>query len=125
MRRPPQWTEFAKYPVTAGTIALAAIVTVAWWLGVDISRLLDDAHVRRGEIWRFVTDVFPHANIVHFLFNVIWLWTFGTIVEATFGHLRTLGIFIFFAICSSAAEYAILNGGVGLSGVGYGLFGLL
>src|SRR4051812_19494878 len=62
MRRPPQWTEFAKYPVTAGTIVLAAIATGAWWLGVDISPLLDDAHVRRGEVWRFVTAVLPHGE---------------------------------------------------------------
>jgi membrane associated rhomboid family serine protease len=125
MRRPPEWTEFSRYPVTAGTIALAAAATAAWWLHVDISQLLDDPHIRRGQLWRLITDVLPHVNIIHLAFNVMWLWTFGTIVEGAFGHLRTLAMFVFFAVCSSAAEYAILDGGVGLSGVVYGLFGLL
>jgi len=30
-----------------------------------------------------------------------------------------------FAVGSSAAEFALFQGGIGLSGVGYGLFGLL
>jgi hypothetical protein len=67
----------------------------------------------------------PHVDLLHLIFNVYWLWVFGTAVEAEFGRLRTAAIFAFFAAGSDAAEYAVFNGGVGLSGIGYGLFGLL
>src|SRR4051812_37081303 len=122
MRQPPQWTQFAKYPVAAGTIVLAVGVSAAWWLGVDISRLFEDAHLRHGELWRLLTSALPHVNVIHLLYNVIWMWTLGTIVEDAFGHLRTLAIFVFLAIASAAGEYALLDGGVGLSGAVYGLF---
>src|SRR5437879_3901094 len=54
-----------------------------------------------------------------------WLWVFGTLVEHTFGRLATVGLMVLFAAGSTAAEYALFEGGVGLSGVGYGLFGML
>ncbi|MBL4688113.1 MAG: rhomboid family intramembrane serine protease, partial [Nannocystaceae bacterium] len=52
------------------------------------------------------------------------LWILGTRVEEVFGHARTLLIVLVFAAGSGAAEYALQDGGVGLSGVGYGLFGV-
>jgi hypothetical protein len=58
-------------------------------------------------------------------FNLYWLWVFGTIVEQVFGHLRTAALIALFALGSSSLEFAFGLGGVGLSGVGYGLFGLL
>jgi tetratricopeptide (TPR) repeat protein len=78
-----------------------------------------------GELWRLFTSALPHVGILHLLFNLYWLWVFGSAVEATFGHLRTAAIILFFEIGSATAEYALFEGGVGLSGVGYGLFGLL
>jgi membrane associated rhomboid family serine protease len=72
-----------------------------------------------------VTCIFPHLNIWHLAFNVYWLWVFGTLIEQVYGHLRTVALILLFAIGSSAFEFAFSSGGVGLSGVGYGLFGLL
>lgn len=125
MRAPKSISEFPHYPVTAGTAALAVGVTVAWWTKVDISPLLPSATIRRGELWRLVTSILPHGGILHLAFNVYWLWIFGSIIEEVFGHLKTLALFAMFAVGSSALEFGILDGGMGLSGVGYGLFGLL
>ena len=58
-------------------------------------------------------------------FNDYWLWIFGTVLQEVFGHIKTLALFVRFAVGSSALKFSILSGGVGLSGVGYGLFGLL
>ena len=77
------------------------------------------------EPWRLVTPALFHVGIIHLLFNLCWLWVFGTLVEAEFGHGPTLGIYLLLAAGSETAEYALFDGGVGLSGVGYGLFGLL
>jgi membrane associated rhomboid family serine protease len=125
VRRPPQWTEFIHYPATAGTWLLAAGLTAAWWMGVDMTVLLEDPSIAHGQIWRLVTSTLLHANILHLAFNVFALWAFGTIVEDRFGSLNCLLIFLYLAVGSNAAEFAFLEGGVGLSGVVYGLFGLL
>ena len=118
-------SEFPRYPVIAGTALLAVGVTVLWWAKFNISPLIGDAMIRRGELWRLVTTILPHGGILHLVFNVYWLWVFGTLVEEVFGHFKTALLILLFAIGSSAWEFAILIGGIGLSGVGYGLFGLL
>jgi membrane associated rhomboid family serine protease len=125
MRQPPKWTEFPKYPVTAGIGLLAIGVTIAWWAKFDISPLIESPMVRRGEIWRVVTSIFPHVSSLHLIFNLYWLWVFGTLVEGVYGHVKTLALILLFAAGPNALEYAFSVGGVGLSGVGYGLFGLL
>ena len=125
VRLAPKWTEFPKYPVTAGTVVLAIGVTIAWWSKVDISPLFETAMIRRGEFWRPFTSAFPHTGIFHLAFNVYWTWVFGTVVEEVYGHLRTAAVFALFAFGSGTFEFALAAGGVGLSGVGYGLFGLL
>ena len=79
----------------------------------------------RTEPWRLVTSALPHGDLFHLLFNLYWLWAFGTQIERIFGSSRTFAIMVFLAIGSGVAEYAVLSGGIGLSGVGYGLFGLI
>lgn len=49
----------------------------------------------------------------------------GYQVEAVYGHLKTLALIVVLAIGSNSFEFAFAAPGVGLSGVGYGLFGLL
>jgi membrane associated rhomboid family serine protease len=125
MRPAPKWTEFPQYPVVAGTAILAIAGTIAWWSKVDVSPLFEAAMIRRGELWRLITGIFPHVDILHLAFNIYWLWVFGTLVEQVYGHLRAAALIAFFALGSGSLEFALAVGGVGLSGVGYGLFGLL
>ena len=121
---PPPW-QFHRYPVVVATGVLATAASVAYWMERDVSFLFEDAHVAEGQLWRLATSMFPHVNVVHLAFNLYWLWVFGTTMEATFGNVRTAALVLLFAVGSGAAEYALLDGGIGLSGVGYGLFGLL
>jgi membrane associated rhomboid family serine protease len=116
---------FPDYPVIAATAVLAAAVTVALGLDRDISFLLDSPLVRRGQLWRLITSALAHDGPMHILFNVYWLWIFGTTVERAFGPARTLGLMLLLAYGSGALEYAFFAGGVGLSGVVYGLLGFL
>jgi membrane associated rhomboid family serine protease len=125
MRPPPKWTESARYPVIAGTILLAVALTIAWWAGYDMSMLFATAEIRRGQLWRLFTSIFLHLDILHLVFNVYWLWVFGTALEGVFGHVKTAALLVLFAVGSSSFEFAFASGGVGLSGIGYGLFGLL
>ena len=104
---------------------LALIATSAAWFKVDISPLLSDAHVAHGQLWRLLTAALVHANAIHLTLNLAFLWAFGTIVEEHFGPGRTFALFGLLAMGSGAAELALLDGGIGLSGVGYGLAGML
>jgi membrane associated rhomboid family serine protease len=125
MPGPAKLRQFPEYPVIAGTACLAIAVTIAWWSKVDVSPLFATAMIRRGELWRLVTSIFPHIDVLHLAFNVYWLWVFGTVVENVYGHVRTAALILLFAIASASLEFAFALGGVGLSGVGYGLFGFV
>lgn len=126
MRPPPPPSQFPRYPVVGGLALLAIAVTLAYWSKrVDISPLEGSPMLRHGQWWRLVTTILPHGSPMHLVFNIYWLWVFGTLVEEEFGHARALGVVLLFAVGSSAADYALAHGGIGLSGVGFGLFGLL
>ena len=125
MRPPPRLTEFPRYPIAAGLSLLAIVVTGAWWLDRDISPLLETAMIRRGELWRLITSILPHGGILHLAFNVYWTWVFGTLLEQVLGPIKTAGLILLFGAVPNALEFAFLTGGIGLSGVGYGFFGLL
>jgi len=126
MRQPPGPNEFTRFPVTGGTALLALGVTLAWWAGkLDVSPLLEDFHIRQGQLWRLLTSALVHLDVLHLAFDVYWTWVFGSLIEEKLGHVATLAIFVLLALGSGAAEYAVFIGGAGLSGIGYGLFGML
>jgi membrane associated rhomboid family serine protease len=126
MHPPPPLTSAHRYPVSV-FIALAALAaTLSWWAGRGIDTLLMNEQVwERWQLWRAVTSTLLHVNILHLAFNLYWFWVFGTILERGYGHLWFAGIVLFLAATSSFAEFTILQGGVGLSGVGYGLWAML
>jgi membrane associated rhomboid family serine protease len=126
MLAPPSLKQVPHYPVTAGVAAAALIVTGMWWCGQSIDGYVTNVRVwANWELWRALTATLPHANVFHLMFNLYWLWTFGTLVERVYGHFRCAAIYLLLAFGSSLAEFSLLYGGVGLSGVGYGLWGML
>lgn len=125
MRLPPRWTEFHNYPVVGGIAILSVATTLAWWAKLNVEPLFPSAMIRRGELWRLITCMLPHGGVLHLAFNIYWLWVFGTLIEEIYGHARTLALILLFALGSGALEFTFAAGGIGLSGVGYGLFGLL
>lgn len=125
MRRASSLAKAPYYPVTAGVGLLALGTTLLWFAAYDIAALTLSYQAFGSEPWRLVTSALPHVDIFHILFNLYWLWVFGTYVEEKWGHPFTFFLFVVLAAGSGAAEYALFSGGVGLSGVGYGLFGML
>jgi len=85
----------------------------------------DQIAIWDGELWRLITGSFVHAGILHLIFNAYWTWRFGSVIEGWMGSVRFLGFFTLVALGSSAAQFVISGPGVGLSGVAYGLFGIL
>jgi membrane associated rhomboid family serine protease len=121
MRTPPSPNECLRYPITTFVAVVAQSSA-----GKDINPIfLCGAGDPLREPWRLLTSALFHLGPFHLVFNLYWLWVFGTLVEERFGHGATLGIYCLFAAAPNAAELAMFQSCVGLSGVGYGLFGML
>ena len=112
-------------PITVGACLIATAVSIWWWLGNDVSRLFMEDSALGTEPWRLLTSTLLHANFIHLAFNALWMFRFGMLLEGRLGAARFGGLFIVLAVGSAAAERALFGGGVGLSGVVYGLFGYL
>jgi membrane associated rhomboid family serine protease len=115
----------ASFPVTVGVALLAIAATAFYWLGRDVTPMLMQERAFFAQPWRLLTSALLHADVVHLAFNVYWLWVFGTLLETELGAARLVGLMVTFAVLSGAGQFATGNGGIGLSGIGYGLWGFL
>ena len=125
MQKPPPLSACLRYPITTGVAALAVLATLRLWTGADIERFMIGYDNWWLQPWRLLTPTLFHGNTLHLLFNLCWLWVFGTRIEEELGSGRTLGIYVLLALGSTTADQALFGPCIGLSGVVYGLFGLL
>ena len=67
--------------------------------------ILDPLKVMHGEVWRLLTYAFLHdpGGFYHILFNMIFLWWFGSDLEQLYGRKEFLAIYLFSAILGGAA----------------------
>lgn len=114
-----------RWPATGATVMLAFVTTIATWTVVPAHHLWMTEPLLVSEPWRVITSVFVHLDIVHLSFNLYWTWILGKEVERRIGSQRTMALLFTLAVGSTSAEFVLLSGGVGLSGVAYGLFGYL
>lgn len=85
------------------------------------------AEVKRGQVWRLITPIFLHFNLLHILFNMMALVDIGGLIEMRKGALRLAALVLVSALVSNLAQFAwghfqSPNFG-GMSGVIYALFG--
>jgi membrane associated rhomboid family serine protease len=126
MQPPPSLAEFQRYPITTSLAVLAIVATLTSSGGEHINPVfLSTGGDCLREPWRLVTPALFHGGYLHLFMNLGFLWVFGTLVEDRFGHPATLGICCLLAAGTQAAELAVGPGCIGLSGVGFGLFGML
>ncbi len=82
--------------------------------------------VWEGQLWRPFTTTLLHGGLLHAAFNIYWMITLGTVIEHRIGSPRYFVFIVVVAYFSTMAQfYWLPNGMVGLSGVVYGLFGLM
>jgi GlpG protein len=82
--------------------------------------------IREGQIWRLFTPCILHLDLLHILFNMIWLWVLGRSIEQRIGSLRTLWLTCAVALISNVVQY-LMSGPffLGYSGVVMGLAGFI
>jgi len=132
---PTPTIDFARTPVTLTITAVALAIELVCSFDPDGGRrmyLYNELQlgiwmqVWEGQLWRPFTTTLLHGNLIHAAFNIYWIITFGTVIENRINSARFLALIVVLAYVSTMGQfYFVPNGVVGLSGVVYGLFGLL
>lgn len=88
--------------------------------------------IHGGQLWRLITPIFLHGNIIHLAFNVWATVIEGTLIETRRSTRTMLALVLLSAVASNVGQYVyVLNfypnlvPWVGISGVGYAMFGYL
>jgi GlpG protein len=82
--------------------------------------------IRKGEIWRLVTPCLLHKDLLHILFNMLWLWYLGRPIEERIGPFRMLLFTLIAGAGSNTIQY-FMSGPffIGYSGIVTALAGFI
>jgi membrane associated rhomboid family serine protease len=81
---------------------------------------------REGDFWRLWSPSFIHANWIHLLFNLSWLFPLSSPLEQKIGRWRLIGLIGLVGMCSNICQYLV--GGyqfLGFSGIVTGMAGFI
>ncbi len=77
------------------------------------------------QLWRFVTSIFLHGDILHLLYNIFALALFGSILEKLIGGKRFLIVFFGIGILANIIAVNFYSSSLGASGAIFGVIGTL
>ena len=112
--------------LTIALIALSLIMAVLTRLGSEREMLLPFLvnwhELSEGQVWRLITPIFIHFGLLHLVFNMMWLWELGRVIEWRFGWTQLLSLILLTGVVSNLAELAWSGPWFGgMSGVVYAL----
>jgi rhomboid family protein len=86
---------------------------------VTRSLWLDTEAVKHGQVWRLLTYAFVHDTsypYLHIIFNMLFLWWFGTDVEVVYGRREFLAFYLVSGTLGGVAfqVWAMVQGGPGM-----------
>jgi GlpG protein len=124
-------------PVTVTVLMISLVVALFSNVGADTYAIrgmffpdLNRSTVSLTEpmVWlRMITPAFLHFGLIHLVFNSLWLWYFGRMMEPSLKSWRYGLVLIWMALAGNLAQYlwsGAANFG-GLSGVVYGQIGFI
>jgi len=122
--------------ITTLLCAACVLVTLASWTGAMLSNPvwtkigrvgdIDPSDLWSGHWWGLITPFFPHGNIPHIVFNMLWLFGMGRLMEARLNPIVYVLFLAAAAAVGTASELLVSSStGIGASGVVYAMFGLM
>lgn len=98
----------SRFPIVLLTIVTANVIVFLVEMTLGDSFILrysmKPAEITRGEhLETLFTSMFMHANFLHILGNMIYLWVFGDELEAN--YLGPIRFALFYLICGLAADF--------------------
>jgi GlpG protein len=136
-------TAYGFGPLTLGLIVVSVVVFFLSGFGNDLEKVMGLfitdytvngeylqwhpglEEIRHGQIWRLFTPMFIHFDVLHILFNMLWLRDLGSMIEARQGSWRLAILVLAIAAGSNVAQFLVGRSPDfgGMSGVVYGLLG--
>ncbi len=112
--------------ITVGIFILQYFTKAVW--GVDIPSALgvkSNELIVGGQYWRLFTPMFLHSSsfLMHILFNMYALYSFGPTLERFYGHWGFLGLYLIAGFCGNVLSF-MLSPAPSL-GASTAIFGLL
>jgi membrane associated rhomboid family serine protease len=129
----PWATDAPIYHRPWATIGLMVVTTVIFVLTAGLDRdLVEPYMLSHGEGLhpvQWITSNFLHANIIHLVGNLIFLWAFALVVEGKVGFFPFLAIFLGIGIVQSGIEQVLTiavdsGSSIGNSAIVYGLMAM-
>ena len=81
--------------------------------------------IAAGEYWRLIASAFMHLEPMHLIFNAVFIYRFGGMVESVLGKGRMIFVILVSAITGGLFGFAFsTNFSLGASGVAYGFIGV-
>ncbi|NCD33344.1 MAG: rhomboid family intramembrane serine protease [Spartobacteria bacterium] len=134
-----QQTKYALSHMTLVTYMLMGLCVGVYFLGdfLGMDRLMMSllignpyhapfSDILHGQVWRLVTPIFLHFGMIHILFNMLWMYDLGRMLESRMGSGWFLLLVLVIAVPSNCCQY-VISGPMfgGMSGVVYGLLGYI
>jgi GlpG protein len=128
-------TAYSVGPLTFALIVLCGMAAFYTQLGDNLEAkrwlLIEDLDnfgflkaIREGSVWRLWAPTFLHFGVAHILFNSMWLFSLGSMIEARCGTRTLAALVLVTGALSNLAQR--MSGSVnfgGMSGVVYALIG--
>lgn len=115
-------------PLTLLVLGLCGLVFGLQQLGIDLYPLLSFheklSQLTGWQLWRLITPAFLHFSALHLIFNLMWWWYLGGLIERQLGSTKLLVLLLVGAVLPNLMEFFISGPDFGgLSGVIYALVG--
>ena len=121
-------------PVTIGLIATCTILFVLTLFPQFVivkyvlmfPRVFELSDIPLWQAWRTVTPILLHGGIFHIMFNMMWIYSIGPLVESRLTTWQMLFLVLVIALVSNISFFFVSGPNfLGMSGVIYGFIGFL